>query len=37
MVMEATGTIRQLVPEEEQIVDGEPQIPSRPSSPLVDI
>lgn len=37
MVMDATGTIRQLVPEEEQIVDGEPQLPSRPSSPLVDI
>lgn len=37
MVMDATGTIRQLVPEEEQIVAGEPQLPSRPSSPLVDI
>jgi len=37
MVMDATGTIRQLVPGEEQIVDGEPQLPSRPSSPLVDI
>jgi len=37
MVQEATGTIRQLVPEEEQIVRDEPQIPSRPSSPLVEI
>ncbi|MBA7708599.1 hypothetical protein ES703_117501 [subsurface metagenome] len=37
MVQEATGTIRQLVPGEEQIVDGEPQLPSRPSSPLVEI
>ncbi|GAH73815.1 unnamed protein product, partial [marine sediment metagenome] len=37
MVQEATGVIRQLVPEEEQIVHGEPQLPSRPSSPLVDI
>ena len=37
MVQDATGTIRQLVPEEEQIVAGEPQLPSRPSSPLVDI
>ncbi len=37
MVQEATGTIRQLVPEEEQIVDGEPQLPSRPSSPLVEL
>ncbi|GAJ12416.1 unnamed protein product, partial [marine sediment metagenome] len=37
MVQEATGTIRQLVPEEEQIVRDEPQIPSRPSSPLIEI
>lgn len=37
MVMEATGKLRQLEPEEEQIVDGEPQLPSRPSSPLVEI
>jgi len=37
MVMDATGTIQQLVPEEEQIVDGEPQIPSRPTSPLVKV
>ncbi|GAI59256.1 unnamed protein product, partial [marine sediment metagenome] len=36
MVQEATGTIRQLVPEEEQIVRDEPQIPSRPSSPLIE-
>lgn len=37
MVQEATSTIRQLVPEEEQIVDGEPQVPSRPSSPLIEV
>ena len=37
MVMDATGTIQQLVPVVEQIVDGEPQLPSRPSSPLVTI
>lgn len=37
MVQEATSTIRQLVPEEEQIVDGEPQTPSRPSSPLIEV
>ncbi|MBA7698376.1 hypothetical protein ES703_107053 [subsurface metagenome] len=37
MVMDATGTIQQLVPGVEQIVDGEPQLPSRPSSPLVTI
>ena len=37
MVQEVTGTLRQLVPEEEQIVDGEPQVPSRPSSPLVEV
>ena len=37
MVQEATGTIRQLVPEVEQIVDGEPQLPSRPLSAMVDI
>ncbi len=37
MVQEATGIIRQLVPEEEQIVRDEPQIPSRPSSPLIEI
>lgn len=37
MVMDASGTIRQLIPEEEQIVDGEPQLPSRPSSPMVTI
>jgi len=37
MVMDATGTIEQLVPGVEQIVDGEPQLPSRPSSPLVTI
>jgi len=37
MVMDATGTPQQLIPEVEQIVDGEPQLPSRPSSALVDI
>lgn len=37
MVMDATGTLQQLVPEAEQIVDGEPQVPSRPTSPLVSI
>lgn len=37
MVMDASDTIRQLAPEDEQIVDGEPQLPSRPSSPLVKI
>ncbi|GAH69946.1 unnamed protein product [marine sediment metagenome] len=37
MVMEATGTIQQLVPGVEQIVDGEPQLPSHPSSPLVKV
>ena len=37
MVTDASGTLRQLVPLEEQIVDGEPQVPSRPSSPLIVI
>jgi len=37
MVMEATGTIRQLEPEEEQIVRDEPQARSRPGSPLVEV
>jgi len=37
MVMDATGTIRQLLPDEEQIVDGESQTPTRPSSPLVAV
>jgi len=37
MVMPGTGELEQLVPTEEQIVDGEPQIPTRPSSPLVEI
>lgn len=32
-----SGTLRQLLPDEEQIVDGEPQLPSRPSSPLVEL
>jgi len=37
MVMDATGTLQQLVPLEEQIVSGEPQVPSRPSSPLITV
>jgi len=37
MVMPGTGELEQLVPTEEQIVDGEPQVPTRPSSPLVTI
>lgn len=37
MVMPGTGKLEQLVPTEEQIVDGEPQVPTRPSSPLVEI
>ena len=37
MGQEATGTIRQLIPEVEQITDGEPQLPSRPLSALVEI
>jgi len=37
MVMDATGTIRQLIPDEEQIVDGESQTPTRPASPLVKV
>ncbi|MBA7606322.1 hypothetical protein ES703_13470 [subsurface metagenome] len=37
MVMDATGTIQQLIPEVEQITDGEPQLPSRPTSPLVKV
>lgn len=35
--MPGTGELEQLVPTEEQIVDGEPQVPTRPSSPLVKI
>jgi len=37
MVKEATGSIRQLTPGVEQIVDGESQLPTLPSSPLVVI
>ena len=37
MVMPASGELVQLVPIEEQITDGEPQLPTRPSSPLVDL
>ena len=37
MVMDATGTLQQLIPEVEQIVDGEPQLPTRPLSALVGI
>lgn len=37
MTMPGTGELEQLVPDEEQIVDGEPQLPSRPGSPLVHL
>lgn len=37
MVMPGTGELEQLVPLEEQIVDGEPQIPTRPGSPLIHL
>ena len=37
MVTDASGTIRQLLPDIEQVVDGETQLPSRPSSPLIEI
>lgn len=37
MVMPGTGELEQLVPIEEQIADGEPQIPTRPSSPLIPL
>ena len=37
MVQEATGTARQLIPEVEQVVAGEPQLPSRALSALVGI
>lgn len=37
MVMPGTGELEQLVPIEEQIVAGEPQLPTRPSSPLVPL
>lgn len=37
MSLEGTGVLEQLVPLEEQIVAGEPQLPSRPSSPLVTV
>jgi len=36
-VLEGTGTIEQLTPDVEQVVHGEPQLPSRPSSPLVEV
>ena len=36
-VLEGTGEIEQLTPGIEQVVRGEPQIPSRPSSPLIDV
>lgn len=36
-IPDASGVIRQLTPEQEQIVDGEPQISTRPSSPLIEI
>ena len=37
MVSDATGTLQQLIPEVEQIVDGEPQLPTRPLSALVEL
>ena len=36
-VLEGTGEIEQLTPEVEQVVRGEPQVPSRPPSPLVPV
>jgi len=36
-VLEGTGEIEQLTPGVEQIVSGEPQLPSRPLSPLVKV
>ena len=36
-VLEGTGEIEQLTPGVEQVVRDEPQIPSRPSSPLVEV
>ncbi len=36
-VLEGTGEIEQLTPGVEQVVRGEPQIPSRPPSPLVEV
>jgi len=29
--------LQQLIPTDEQIVDGEPQLPTRPSSPLIEV
>ena len=36
-VLEGTGEIEQLTPGVEQVVRGEPQLPSRPPSPLVPV
>ena len=36
-VLEGTGAIEQLEPGVEQITDGEPQVPSRPTSPLIKV
>jgi len=36
-VLDGTGEIEQLTPGVEQITDGEPQLPSRPTSPLVKV
>ena len=36
-VLEGTGELEQLTPGVEQITDGEPQVPSRPPSPLVKV
>ena len=37
MTQQGTGTLEQLEPLDEQIVDGEPQLPSRPASPLITV
>jgi len=37
MVQEATGTLQQLIPDVEQMTDGESQLPSRVLSTLVDL
>jgi len=37
MVTEATGPIEQLIPTEEQVVDGEPQVSTRAGAPLVPV
>ena len=37
MVSDASGTLKQLIPDVEQIVDGESQFATRPLSPLIEI